>query len=61
MSNWGIVTWIGVLLIMLLLLIYYKGAVALGNSFSSNFGSTARALTGQNSLGTGAVGYATGG
>ena len=57
MSNWGVVTWVGVILLMLLLLIYYKGAAKLGSTFSSSFGNTARALTGQTSFGT-PVGYA---
>lgn len=57
MSNWGVVTWVGVLLLMLLLVIYYKGASALGKSAASSFGTTARALTGQTSYGT-PVGYA---
>lgn len=59
MANWGVVTWVGVLLLALVLLIYYKGAGSLADKFSSAFGTTARALSGQNSLGTGPVGYAT--
>ena len=58
MANWGVITWIGILMLVLVLLIYYKGAVALGGNLASGLGTTARTLTGQNSLGTGPVGYA---
>ena len=59
MANWGAITWIGVLLLVLVLLIYYKGAGSLFTKGASAFGTTAKALTGQSSLGT--YSYASGG
>lgn len=56
MSNWGVVTWIGVLILALILLIYYQGAASLTNAGASAFGSTVKALTGN-----GAPQYASGG
>ena len=49
MSNWGVVTWIGVLILALILLIYYQGAASLTNSGAAAFGSTVKALTGNGS------------
>lgn len=51
MSNWGLVTWIGVLLLVLVLVIYYKGAGSLISKGSTAFGTTAKALTGGTSFG----------
>lgn len=57
MRDWGLITWAGILILVLVLLIYYTGAKTLVGAGSTAFGSTVRALTGQNSLGT-PVGYA---
>ena len=46
MSNWGVVTWIGVIILALVLLIYYVGAASNLNAGASAFGSTVKALTG---------------
>lgn len=56
--NIGLVTWIGIILVILILVIYYKGAGNLALNFSNAFGHTARVLTGQNITGTGPIGYA---
>lgn len=47
MSNWGVVTWIGVILLVLVLVIFYKGTSSNATAFSSALGKTAAALTGQ--------------
>ncbi len=46
MQNWGLLTWLGVLVLVVILLIYYQGAGALTNSGAAAFGSTVSALTG---------------
>lgn len=56
MREWGAITWIGVLLLVLVLVIYYKGARSVLSAGSSAFGKTAQALTGG---GTGPFGGAT--
>lgn len=47
MRDWGVLTWIGVLILVLVLLIYYQGAAKLTSAGSSAFGSTVAALTGR--------------
>lgn len=62
MQNWGVVTWIGVIILALVLLIYYVGAKSDVNAGASAFGSTVKALTGGGSpqyAGGGVTGSAT--
>lgn len=59
MERWGLVTWIGVLLVILVLVIYYKGASQLATNGASAFGTTVMYLTGKTRFGGAA--YATGG
>lgn len=60
MERWGALTWIGVLLVILVLLIYYQGAAQLASAGSSAFGTTVLYLTGKTPFG-GSASYATGG
>ena len=58
MERWGAITWIGVLLVILVLVIYYKGASQLATTGAGAFGTTVMYLTGKTPFGGAA--YATG-
>lgn len=47
MKNWGVLTWVGVLILALVLLIYWVGTVNIVKTGSTAFGNTVQALTGK--------------
>ncbi len=46
MSNWGILTWIGILTAVLIAVIYFKGTTGVANSFGAAGSGFVKALQG---------------